>query len=119
MMASTSSRTAASQDRPHRGRNLQPLATLRQGLAPSLRGQTVVLARSSRFAVAPAAPEQSGSLHVMEGRVQRPFLQLKRARAASLGLPEEFVAVHFALAQEAQDENADGAGEEFAIVLHA
>src|SRR5262249_5035788 len=37
----------------------------------------------------------------------------------SLGLPEEFVAVHFALAQEPQDEHAAGAGGKFAIVLHA
>src|SRR5262245_330234 len=54
----------------------------------------------------------------MERRVERSFLQLKRARTASLGLPEQLVAVHFALVQEAQNQNADGAGEEFSVVLH-
>src|SRR5215471_10765675 len=111
MKRSMSSRMAVTQDRPHCGRDLQPLLALRLSLAAALRSQTVVLARSSCLAHAPAALEQPGSLHVVERRVERAFFQLEGARAAALRLPKQLVAVHLTLAQQAQNQDADSSGE--------
>src|SRR5262249_60777447 len=63
--------------------------------------------------------EEPGALHLMEGRVDRPLLELQRPRAPALGLLQHLVAVHLALGEQAEDQDADGAGEELAVVFHA
>src|SRR5205807_926633 len=83
-----------------------------------LRCEAVVFARSTRLAVAPARLEQTRALHLMEGGVESAFLELEGVGAAALGLVQHLVAVHLALAQEAQDQHANRAGEELAVVFH-
>src|SRR5437867_3365399 len=81
----------------HRGRNARPLAALRLGPAAALRREAVVLSRAPRRAVAPAGLQQAGTLHLMEGGIQRAFLQQEGALAPALGFLQDLVAVHLAL----------------------
>src|SRR5262249_49195086 len=113
------SRTLVGQNRAHGGRDARPLLALGGSAAAPLRGQAVVLAPAAGIAVAPGRLEQAGALHLMERRVQRSFLELKRAGAPAFGFLQDLVAVHRALGEQAENQHPDGARQEFAIVVHA
>src|SRR5262245_57133340 len=124
--ASTSSTNAttrscsvmAAEDGLHGDRDRGPLPPLGFGAPPSFWCETVVLARPPGVALAPRRSDQAGPLHLPQRRIERAFLQLKRPRAASLGFLQHLVAIHGPLDQEAQNQDANGAGQELAIVMH-
>src|SRR5438093_12616275 len=120
MSRATRSRSAmrASENRPHGGGDRFPLTPLGIGVPATLWSERVVLARPAAFPFTPSRLEESGALHLMERRIERAFLHEELARAPALGFLENLVAVHRALAEQGENQNANGAGEELAIVVH-
>src|SRR3954453_23378481 len=106
------------QDRAHGGGNVGPLSALGRGLAAAFGRQAVVLARTPIVRLLPTRFQKTRPLHLMERGIERAFLQLKRLRAAAFGFLEDLIAVHLAFGEETQNEHADGAGEEFTVVVH-
>src|SRR5437867_9018981 len=102
----------------HRRRNADPLPPFRCRPAATLCRQRVVLAGATRRAFTPRRFEQTRALHLMQCGVDGPFLQLERPCAAELRFLHDFVTIHRALGQEAQDQDPDGAGQELAVVIH-
>src|SRR5215204_1597747 len=113
-----SSATCVAENRLHRRRDRLSLLALRLRLGAPLGGERVVLPRPPGVALAPLGGEQAGALHLVEGGIDRPFLQLELTRAPPLGFLEQLVAVHRPLAQQREDEQADSGGEEFPVVVH-
>src|SRR5690349_9831437 len=107
-----------SEDRAHRSRDGFPLPALGVGVTAALRRERVVFAGASILALAPGRLEEARSLHLMQGGVERAFLHLELTGAAPLCLLQDLISVHRALAEQRQNENADGAGQEFAVVIH-
>src|SRR5262245_3454520 len=114
---SSRSRTGVAEDRAHRCDDGPPLTLLRFRLSSSLGGQGVVLPRAAVVAVAPRGLEQARALHLVEGRVERAFFQMKRPRTPSLGLAQHLVRVHRTLGKQAEQQYADRAGQELAVVF--
>src|SRR5436190_5862446 len=110
---------SVSENSAHRERDTGPLFAFRFGTATTLGRQRVVLARAARGTVSPDGFEQTAALHLMERRIHRALFQLKGLRAATLGLLDDFIAVHLALCQETENQHSHGASEELAIVIHA
>src|SRR2546427_4004418 len=121
MNAATVSRSSMtlSENGANRRRNAGPLAPFRCRPAATLGRQAVVLAGAARRAFTPRRFEQPRALHLMQRRIDGPFLQLEHPCAAELRFLHDFVAIHRAFGQEAQDQDADRAGQELAVVIHA
>jgi len=94
------------------------MAPLRRGLPASLGGQRVVLAGSACGAFAPRGVQQTGAFHLVQRRIDGALLEEERPLAPPLRLLEHLVRVHRAFAEQAEDEDADGAGQELAVVVH-
>src|SRR4051812_29550090 len=118
--ASTRSRSRMrfSQHGAHRARQRFPLLAARFRLRAAPGREPVAFSRSATLAVAPFGREQPHALHLMKGGIHGALLHEERVGAAALGLLEDLVSIHGALAEEGENEDADGAGEQIAVIFH-
>src|SRR4029453_14573974 len=112
------SSTEIPQNHAHGRRDGFPLLPFRLRLLAPLGRQAVGLAPSAPLTVPPFGFEQTASLHLVKGRIDRSFLHLKRPSTPAFSLLQNLVGVHGAFVEQRKDQYRYGAGQELAVIIH-
>src|SRR5579862_6445214 len=101
-----------------RTRQVMPLLFVLCGCATAVGGQRVILALAAVFGSAPLGLDLTLPFELMQGRVERAFLELEGIGTAPRDFLQQLIAVHLFSGQQIEQQQADAALQELAVDIH-